>query len=697
MDAPTTDQLISPWSSPPKSVCRENLGLDLVQPEEHGSNTELFGPNTHCVTLNEPSIEEISDGESFITASDWCLGNSTNSAIESNRSNLVQNDYLENHKNQAECLTVFQDIEDVLCKQLHQLQLTLFEAVSYPHAMIPHLHILQDLPEEETETSLLLAVCTLGSSLVGVQHILTGSIAMMEGVKNPSSLCKMKNTSPWITPASPALSIPTVSEEARTEDGLSDLLLDCTPSDNDLTDLTNLDTPDCQSPVTQNTTSPEIDPFIHGPQEAATRIETPDAEIRLDFHSDFINLFGRRLYASSPTKTSAAAQSRRVILGNLPPGAKLPQIVRGIQTHGQIVNITPLNTLPITNNATKTVMVEFLHPIPAADFIRTIQTTPLIYEDENSDRYNAHAWLVSTASFGLSWVDQEIVSQRYSRSLLLKGFPSDYIWYFINKIGLQHIVRVERDAANDSLCIEFTSLWQARRVDELIWRRKVSDIYQYCGEKGMFKVIVPDVTQISGQIDKSPCGVIKYLPEDDLERYWDTHPYNFPPTHPEKVADQQGPTRLSLQKRLALQHDIEEDEVENLLYDLENHKDTDYKIIGSNITITRRKWSWSMSDEDDTKLLMANTLHEPDWAERWDEYFLNRGEINIRTWEQYGMLARHRRKKAAEQGLGLGAVPKCEKGCEMGCRDIKKTPVATVIKNYLKNSKIRVVGAGVVP
>lgn len=464
-----------------------------------------------------------------------------------------------------------------------------------------------------------------------------------------------------------------------------------------MTDLTNFDTPDSQSPVAQNIKLLDIDPFIDTPQAIVDEAATPDTQISLDFHSDFTSLFGRRLYVPSPTNTSTPAQSRRVILRNLPPGAKLPQIVRGIQTHGQIVSIMPLNTLPITSNATKTVMVEFSHPIPAADFIRAIQTTPLIYEDENFDRYNAHAWLVPTASFGLSWVDQEIVSQRYTRSLLLKGFPSDYIWYFINKIGLQHIVRVERDAANDSLCIEFTSLWHARRVDELIWRRKISDIYQYCGEKGMIKVIVPDATQISGQIAKSSCDVIKYLPEDDLERYWDTHPYNCPFPHLERVTNQQTPTRLPLQKRLALQHDIEEDEVENLLYDLENHQDTDYKIIGSNITITRRKWSWSMSDEDDTKLLMANTLHEPDWAEHWDEYFLNRGEINIRTWEQYGMLARHRRKKAVEQGLGLGAVPKCEKGCEMGCRDIKKTPAAAVVKKYLKISRVVVMETGVVP
>lgn len=492
-----------------------------------------------------------------------------------------------------------------------------------------------------------------------------------------------------MTPVSPVLSSSTVSEESRTDDGSSDLLLDCTPSDNDITDVTNLDTPECQSPVTQSAKSPGIDPFIDAPQTIVDQAVTPDNQIHLDFHSDFTTLYGRRLYIPSPTNTSAAAQSRRVILRNLPPDAKLPQIVRGIQTHGLITNIVPLNTVPITKNTTKTIMVEFLHPIAAADFVRAIQTTPLIYEDKNSERHNAHAWIIPTASFGLSWIDQEIVSQRYSRSLQLKGFPSDYIWYFISKVGLQHIVRVERDVANDSLCVEFTSLWHARRVDELIWRRKFSDIYQYCGQKGTFKMIVPDVTQISDHVAKTPCGIIKCLPQDDLQGYWNTHPYNYSPPHFEKAAAaQQAPTRLSLQKRLALQHDIEEDEVDNLLYDLENHKDTDYKIIGSNITITRRKWSWSMSDEDDTKLLMANTLHEPDWAEHWDEYFLNRGEINIRTWEQYGMLAKHRRSRAAEQGLiSLGAVPICEKGCGMGCRDIKKTPVTAVVKKYLCVSK----------
>jgi hypothetical protein len=152
-----------------------------------------------------------------------------------------------------------------------------------------------------------------------------------------------------------------------------------------------------------------------------------------------------------------------------------------------------------------------------------------------------------------------------------------------------------------------------------------------------------------------------------------------------------------MQERLAIQYDIEENEVDSFLHDLENHQDTEYRLVGSNITITRRKWGWKTNTEDETKLLMANTLHDPDWAEQWDEYFLNRGEINIRIWEQYGRLARHRREKAAEQGLSLEMVPKCDTGCEMGCRDIKATPVAAVVKKYLDISKVRVIQTGVKP
>lgn len=59
---------------------------------------------------------------SSITASEHCSEHPTaDNAIESNRSNLVQNDGLENYKSQAKSLAAFQDIENALRKQLYQL------------------------------------------------------------------------------------------------------------------------------------------------------------------------------------------------------------------------------------------------------------------------------------------------------------------------------------------------------------------------------------------------------------------------------------------------------------------------------------------------------------------------------------------------------------------------------------------------
>lgn len=50
---------------------------------------------------------------------------------------------------------------------------------------------------------------------------------------------------------------------------------------------------------------------------------------------------GIEFYDVAPMpSTSAVEQSRRIILRNLLPNAKLPQTARGIQTHGQVLKIT---------------------------------------------------------------------------------------------------------------------------------------------------------------------------------------------------------------------------------------------------------------------------------------------------------------------------------------------------------------------
>lgn len=80
---------------------------------------------------------------------------------------------------------------------------------------------------------------------------------------------------------------------------------------------------------------------------------------------------------------------------------------------------------------------------------------------------------------------------------------------------------------------------------------------------------------------------------------------------------------------------------------------------------------------------MTNTLHDPDWADEWDRHFAARGAVNLRTWERYGALARHRRHRAAEQGLEPWRVPRCDPACPWACGDLRAAPVPPVVRRVL--------------
>jgi hypothetical protein len=83
------------------------------------------------------------------------------------------------------------------------------------------------------------------------------------------------------------------------------------------------------------------------------------------------------------------------------------------------------------------------------------------------------------------------------------------------------------------------------------------------------------------------------------------------------------------------------------------------------------------------RLHMANNLHEPEYADEFDDYFDSRGEINLRKWEQYGFLAQHRRELADSQGLKDWEAPACQINCTFGCQSIKSAPTAKGIKEWM--------------
>ncbi|KAL6816284.1 hypothetical protein V8C40DRAFT_269651 [Trichoderma camerunense] len=665
MATQTTGRLID--LTPPPSVMASPVVLNSTSLHhgDQGDDTISADPPAQH-TIGQSNV---SPSQAFVTAPGQSLEIEANNYNNSNQDKGHGNEHQRSYKKRAECLEIFEEIQNALWRQFHQIQSIVFDSKEVEH-------ILQELAEEELDIDLVRALRTLGNSLTGVRHILKGNIIMMEEAKaNP---CLSSSESGSSTPQSGERGVSNSrAESPDTVETEIDLLLDDGLPDEQIIDMTDL-TDDEQFFLTENR-------GMELPEEAVSFVDTPGGNapfhLDLEYQSDVAEV-----YVTTPT---TGLQSRRVMLTNLPPDATMSQITRGIQCHGGLLGIMILNTAPIFSNDTKTAMLEFVYHQSAAEFTHDAVTSPLLYKAKNGDVYSANAWLISSSSFGFGRIDKGLLDNGCARRFLLKGFPKECIWYFISTIGTNNIVSADYNEANDGLTVEFATLFQANRADWLIFSGRFSDFYTINPKDAKFRMFLADSTHTNEALSRirrrqreSP---ISHPYGDDLEEQWNRYPYNdYLPPHLRKSTAEMGPTRVSLKTRLALQYDIDESEVDDYLDDLEAHKDTEYRIIGSDITLTRRKWGWKISAEDEAKLLLENTLHEPDWADYWDEHFKACGEINRRKWEHYGMVAKHRREKAEEQGLGPNTVPKCPKSCEMGCRDMKAVPAAAVVKKFLE-------------
>ncbi|PNP51384.1 hypothetical protein THARTR1_08034 [Trichoderma harzianum] len=664
MAAQTTDRLID--LTPPPSVTASPAVLHHIS-VHHGDQSD-GAPSAAPEDQRVIGQLNVSPSQRLITAPGQSLETEANNySSSSNQGKRHGNEHQRSHKKRAECLEVFQEIQNALWQQFHQIQSIVFDSKEVEH-------VLQELAEEELDIDLVRALRTLGNSLTGVRHILKGNIMMMEEAKANPSLSSSESGSS--TPQSDEPEVPhsraespdTVETEVDLllDDGLSDAQFDGFIDDDQLTE--NWDEELGEEAVLFDGTPGGNAPF----------------HLDLEYQSDVAEV-----YVTTPT---TGLQSRRVMLTNLPLDATMSQITRGIQCHGGLLGIMMLNTAPIFGNGTKTAMLEFVHHQSAAEFTHDTNTTPLLYKAKNDDVYSANAWLIPSSSYGFGRIDKGLLDNGCARRFFLKGFPKECIWYFISTIGINNIVSADYDEICVLFTVEFTTLFQANKADWLIFSGRFSDFYTINFQDGKFRRFEQDSTHTSEFLSsirlrqrESP---ISYRTGDDLEEQWNRYPYNdYLPPHLRREAAKLGPTRIPLKTRLALQYDIDESEVDDYLDDLEDRKDTEYPIIGTPITLTRRKYGWSISAEDEAKLFLENTLHEPDWADYWDEHFKACGEINRLKWEHYGMVAKHRREKAAEQGLSLDTVPKCPKDCEMGCRDIKAVPAAAVVKKFLEGSK----------
>lgn len=408
-------------------------------------------------------------------------------------------------------------------------------------------------------------------------------------------------------------------------------------------------------------------------------------DLPLPYHEDIVGFNQPKLYMPRPpADVGLQGQSRRVILSNLPPDTNLGQVLRGIRCYGGVIAATMVERLSRLED-TKGALVEFAYPIAANDFVSQLPGRPITFLDESSREYVLKAWLIPTPSYFYSRLAYTAFHHGRTRRICMPSFPIEAVWYVIGLIGVGVLNAVELNEDN-SLLIEAISLFEASRI-EWLFESGMLEMPGNMGSDAPF--YVPDSSQGDiADIYHKNGGQISHVSADTLQKSWDVPPYNnhLPnksfPVEADKPDVQVKTARPRTNNEiLAAQFDIDPDEVDSYLEERQAFQDVTYRIVGSNISITRRKWSWGISAEDNIKLLMANTLHDPDWADEWDKHFEARGEINLRTWERYGQLAAHRRERAITQGSEEWQASTCA-DCPWGCRDMKAQPVPALIREF---------------
>lgn len=407
--------------------------------------------------------------------------------------------------------------------------------------------------------------------------------------------------------------------------------------------------------------------------------------------------------------------SRRVVLGSLPRGANAMQVLSAIRCHGGLVSVLVADDVlrrargGSRDDKTKTALVEFVYARAAADFASHVDghRLRLRFQDGADDEPAREVQLhhIPTPSWRLNQLNHELLGAGATRALCMPGFPADAIWHLVTELGTKVISKVHLQGGDtgQDLTIEFVSLFEADRAAHVVKRGRVGVDYDAAGNKMRY---VADSSQRGDMRDvyAETGGLIERVEPDVLQKTFDREPFNtYKPARQQqqqprfnrgaaaalvKVSPESCPKK-SNQDVLAEYFDIEPAELCDFVRDREHFQDTQYKIIGSNITLTRHRYSWSISKEDDVKLLMANTLHSPEWAGDWDAHFEVQGTIHLGRWERYGMLAEHRRRLAAEQHVDAWAVPRCDglHGCDWACRALKDTPAASLIKEWRRKRR----------
>ncbi|KAF7532623.1 hypothetical protein G7Z17_g13619 [Cylindrodendrum hubeiense] len=361
-----------------------------------------------------------------------------------------------------------------------------------------------------------------------------------------------------------------------------------------------------------------------------------------------------------------AVYSRRVLLSNLPKGITPAQILKGVRGLGGLLQIYKINAGKITGDGTDMAMLEFHWPSTALEYTLYLMKKPMYYMDAKGVKYRAGVEHVPTRSWPVSSNEQHhgcVKSEDFptGRSLRFTHFPQGGVWYFIDQIGTKNIIEVSYMKADDlykdgTLTVEFTTVFEAGRVRTLVEEFEFK-FYKLTHPRKIIAFYSDAECRTDSLWKTTNKHIIPHVPVDHLALKWDVRPWNmlwptsfvnFPaPSIPRKPVPASTKPETALLKSLNINiHSVEQDEGKTCY--AWGHR---YAIVGTTIRIYSRDKRWTIAQKNDVDSLFASTSNIPEYSKFWDTYFANNDMINVRKWEEYAKIARHRREKSAEQGL----------------------------------------------
>lgn len=391
-----------------------------------------------------------------------------------------------------------------------------------------------------------------------------------------------------------------------------------------------------------------------------------------------------------------STQSRRVVIDNLPLSVTYTQLMKGLRESGSILSVSIIDLDEILiNYYTKSAIVEFRNAKDAADFAIKAKCGKVYHIDENGKHFERVVRLIQTPSYNTEDPSPYNNGPNGQRCVEFPRFPVGWVWFFLEMLGLGKMVEARfymhrgRDSVGD-LEIEFINVQRANVAIEMVRRGR----FGFYGFESDHVMTPGELMPFANEGEMTPEGdfLISHVPHDFWSKRWATHPYNQTlgneviqnETKKSRDAAPEAsvPMGWAYGDSLSEEFQLEGITADDFHHRHITHRDIEYSILGSNIRLTRRAWGWSISVKDEMKLLMSHTLHDPEWTSYWDSYFLSSGSLNIRKYEQYGFLAKHRREQASAQGLSSSTVPVCD------CTDcssfsMNANPMPEIVKLFL--------------